>query len=180
MSTTVVPPLETGPLGRGTDDVVPTGDTRSRLERLREVALRPRTLVALAVTIIVGYLAIVPLAYLLWTTFTDADGFSLGGFARAYGDARIGELVGNSLLFAFGSAALSLAVGTALAYFNVRTDVPFKALFFAASIIPLIIPGILYTIAWIFLASPTIGLLNSLLEPVLRRRGPSTSSPSGG
>lgn len=141
------------------------------LARWREVLLRPRTLVAAAITVVVGYLALIPLVYLLWTTFSDAQGFSLGGFARAYGDARIGELVGNSLWFAAGAALLSLAVGTALAYFNVRTDVPFKALFFAASIIPLIIPGILYTIAWIFLASPTIGLLNSLLEPVF---GPGT------
>ncbi|MHA6622842.1 ABC transporter permease [Pseudonocardia sp. DLS-67] len=141
------------------------------LARWREVLLRPRTLVAAAITVVVGYLALVPLVYLLWTTFSDAQGFSLGGFARAYGDARIGELVGNSLWFAAGAALLSLTVGTALAYFNVRTDVPFKALFFAASIIPLIIPGILYTIAWIFLASPTIGLLNSLLEPIF---GPGT------
>ncbi len=139
--------------------------------RWREVLLRPRTLVAVATTVVVGYLALIPLVYLLWTTFSDAEGFSLGGFARAYGDARIGELVGNSLWFAAGSALLSLTVGTALAYFNVRTDVPFKALFFAASIIPLIIPGILYTIAWIFLASPTIGLLNSLIEPLV---GPGT------
>src|SRR3712207_5507103 len=136
------------------------------LARWREVLLRPRTLVAAATTVVVGYLALIPLVYLLWTTFSDAQGFSVGGFARAYGDARIGELVGNSLWFAAGSALLSLAVGTALAYFNVRTDVPFKALFFAASIIPLIIPGILYTIAWIFLASPQIGLLNSFFDAV--------------
>jgi iron(III) transport system permease protein len=149
----------------------PAGRGGVTLARWRDTLLRPRTLVAVAVTVVVGYLALVPLGYLLLTTFTDADGFSVGGFARAYGDPRIGELIGNSLWFAVGSALLSLAVGTALAYFNVRTDVPFKALFFAASIIPLIIPGILYTIAWIFLASPTIGLLNSLLEPVF---GPGT------
>ena len=40
-------------------------------------------------------------------------------------------------------------------------------MFFAASIIPLIIPGILYTVSWIFLASPDIGLLNFVLEPIL-------------
>jgi iron(III) transport system permease protein len=169
MATTVVPPVE-GTAVTGTPAVrPPTG--RSRAARFREVLFRPRTLVALVVTVIVGYLALVPLGYLLWTTVTDENGFSLGGFARAYGNARIGSLVGNSLWFAAGSAALSLAVGTGLAYFNVRTDVPFKGLFFAASIIPLIIPGILYTIAWIFLASPEIGLINSLLEPVF---GPGT------
>ena len=50
-----------------------------------------------------------------------------------------------------------------------RTDVPFKALFFAASIIPLVIPGILYTIAWILLGSPDIGLINHYLEPIFGR-----------
>ncbi|HEY0453234.1 iron ABC transporter permease [Actinophytocola sp.] len=126
----------------------------------------PKLLITAAVVVIIGYLAIVPLYYLIWGTFFDANGFTFGGFATAYGDERIGSLIGNSLLFAIGAAVLSLVVGTSLAYLQVRTDVPFKALFFAASIIPLIIPGILYTIAWIFLASPDIGLLNKVLEPI--------------
>lgn len=126
----------------------------------------PKLIIIAAVVSAIGYLALVPLYYLLWGTFFDASGFTLSGFSTAYGDERIGALVGNSLWFAIGSALLSLCVGTALAYLNVRTDVPFKALFFAASIVPLIIPGILYTISWIFLASPDIGLINKALEPV--------------
>src|SRR5687767_7539923 len=166
MATTVVPPVETGPAGSRTPETGPVRTNRTWTARTKEVLLRPRTLVAIAITVVVGYLALVPLVYLLWGTVTDEDGFSLGGFSRAYGSDRIGELVGNSLWFAVGAALLSLVVGTALAYFNVRTDVPFKGLFFAASIIPLIIPGILYTIAWIFLASPEIGMINSFLEPI--------------
>lgn len=126
----------------------------------------PKLLVLGAVALAVGYLALVPLVYLMWGTFFDAAGFTVGGFQRAYSNNRIGELFGNSLAFAVGAAVLSLSVGTTLAYLNVRTAVPFKALFFAASIVPLIIPGILYTISWIFLASPQIGLLNAALEPV--------------
>lgn len=172
MATTVVPPETSGSTDAGSSAVRPAVPRRSRWERVREEVLRPRTLVAIAVTVVVGYLALVPLGYLLWTTFTDENGLSLGGFSRAYGgDSRIASLVGNSVWFAVGAAVLSLAVGTALAYFNVRTDVPFKGLFFAASIIPLIIPGILYTIAWIFLASPEIGLINNALEPIF---GPGT------
>ena len=126
----------------------------------------PKLLIIGVVAVSIGYLAVVPLFYLFWGTFFDAQGISFSGFARAYGNDRIFELIGNSLWFAVGSAVLSLAVGTSLAYLNVRTDVPFKALFFAASIIPLIIPGILYTIAWILLASPDIGLLNTFIAPV--------------
>jgi len=171
MVTTVVPPVEPGRPG---GSALPRGRRprgRSTLDALRQAAMRPRNLLATATFVVVGYLALVPLLYLLWGAFSDENGFSLGGFARAYGDPRIGSLVGNSLLFAVGSAALSLVIGTLLAYFNVRTDVPFRGLFFAASIIPLIIPGILYTIAWIFLTSPQIGLINKVLEPVF---GPGT------
>jgi iron(III) transport system permease protein len=131
--------------------------------------LRVQTLVVLAVVVVVGYLAVVPLYYLLWGTFFDAQGFTLDAFGRAFTAAGIGQMVVNSLLFSVGAAAVSLVTGTVLAYLNVRTDVPFKALFFAASMIPLIIPGILYTVAWILLASPDIGLLNAALRPVVGR-----------
>jgi iron(III) transport system permease protein len=137
------------------------------LARRRRWRPTPKLIIILGVAVGIGYLALVPLYYLLWGTFFDDRGLTFGGFARAYGDSEIGSLIANSLWFAIGAAVLALVVGTTLAYLNVRTDVPFKALFFAASIIPLIIPGILYTIAWIFLASPEIGLLNKALEPVL-------------
>ncbi|MCE7006993.1 iron ABC transporter permease [Kibdelosporangium philippinense] len=150
---------------------VTTDDQPAPIPRRRRWWPSPKLLITLAVVAAIGYLAIVPLYYLIWGTFFDANGFTLGGFATAYGDDRIGSLIGNSLWFAIGSAVLSLLVGTSLAYLQVRTDVPFKALFFAASIIPLIIPGILYTISWIFLASPDIGLINKMLEPIF---GPGT------
>ncbi len=141
------------------DPAEPTDATAPAVPR-RRLPLSPKLFIVAGVAAAIGYLALVPLVYLLWGTFFDATGFDLGGFERAYGNGRIGELFGNSLAFAGGAALLSITVGTTLAYLNVRTAVPFKALFFAASIVPLIVPGILYTVSWIFLASPQIGLLN--------------------
>jgi iron(III) transport system permease protein len=135
---------------------------------LRRFVPTPKILILGLVTLLVAYLAIVPLWYLVQGTLFDANTgeFTLGGFARAYTDENAAAMMGNSIWFAIGSAVLSLVVGTGLAFLNVRTDVPFKGVFFAASIIPLVIPGILYTIAWIFLASPDIGLINVFLRPV--------------
>ena len=90
--------------------------------------------------------------------------FTLGNYAEAYGSADTWILFGNSLKFATGAAALSFAIGTLLAWMNERTNTPFKALFFALSIIPLIIPGILFTVAWILLGSPKIGIINLALQ----------------
>ena len=47
---------------------------------------------------------------------------------------------------------------------NERTNTPFKRLFFALSIIPLVIPCILFTVSWILLASPKIGIINLALQ----------------
>jgi iron(III) transport system permease protein len=135
---------------------------------LRRVA-QPRTLVIGLVVLIIAYLAVAPLFYLLHDTFVGTSGVNLGVFSRAYGgNTQAGEMIANSLVFAFGSTLLSLALGTMLAYVQVRTDAPFKGLFFAASLVPLIIPGILYSIAWVFLADAKIGLINTLIfKPVL-------------
>jgi iron(III) transport system permease protein len=146
-----------------------TDFTPPAFARWRRFLPTPKVLILGVVALVIAYLAIVPLYYLFWGTFFDASGLTFAGFERAYGNNQIWSLVGNSLWFAAGSATVSLVIGTALAYLNVRTDVPFKALFFAASIIPLVIPGILYTIAWILLGSPDIGLINHYLEPVFGR-----------
>lgn len=119
---------------------------------------------------IVAYVALVPLVYLIWGTFFDASGPTLRFFEEAYSEVGLGEMIGNSLAFSLGATILALVLGTTLAFLNVRADVPFKVLFFTAALVPLIIPGILHTISWIFLASPRIGLINTALEPILGPR----------
>jgi iron(III) transport system permease protein len=136
-------------------------------DRLRRV-VSVRNVILAVVVAVIAYLAIVPLGFLLWQTFTAKDGaFTLSTFRSAYSAVGLGTMTVNSLVFAFGSSALAIALGTTLAYLIVRTDVPFKPLMLAMSMVPLIIPGILYTISWIFLASPQIGILNQhLIQPL--------------
>jgi iron(III) transport system permease protein len=129
---------------------------------------RAQTLIILAVVVAVAYLAIVPLGYLLWGTFFDEQGFTLRFFGEAYARFPLSELMMNSFTFAIGSTTISVVIGTTLAYLHARTDVPFKRLIFVASLVPLIIPGILHTVAWILLFSPEIGVLNAWLEPFFR------------
>jgi iron(III) transport system permease protein len=118
------------------------------------------------------YLGVVPLAFLLWQSFftpqtaAKAAVFTFGNYVEAYGSADTWLLFGNSLRFATGAAALSFTIGTLLAWMNERTNTPFKGLFFALSVIPLIIPGILFTVAWILLGSPKIGIINLVLQGI--------------
>jgi len=137
-----------------------------RTDALRRL-LSARNVVVLGVAAVVFYIAVVPLGFLLWQTFVRDGHFTLERFREAYSSIGLTEMAMNSIVFAVGSAALAISLGTLLAYLIVRTDVPFKPLMFAASLVPLIIPGILHTIAWIFLASPQIGILNlHVIQPL--------------
>jgi iron(III) transport system permease protein len=126
-------------------------------------------LIGIPVALVV-WLALVPLVFLLWQSFltpqtaTAPAQFTLENFRTAYLSADNARLFLNSLQFATGAAVLALVVGTALAWMNERTNTPFKTLFFALAIIPLVIPGILFTVSWIMLASPKIGLINLALQ----------------
>jgi len=130
----------------------------SRLRRL----LSGRNLIVALVAGVIAYLAAVPLGFLLWQTFVKDGELDLGAFRTAYTEVGLGRMVVNSLVFAIGSSALAIVLGTVLAYLIVRTDVPGKPLMFAASLVPLIIPGVLHTIAWsYFILSPQIGIGNT-------------------
>lgn len=120
------------------------------------------------VILVVAWLTLIPLGFLLWQSFhttasiREPAAFTLENYVTAFESAESLVLMRNSLQFAFLTAAFALAVGTFFAWVNERTNTPFKSLFFAMSIIPLIIPGILFTVSWIMLASPQIGILNRL------------------
>jgi iron(III) transport system permease protein len=120
--------------------------------------------------LVVAYLALMPLGFLLWQSFFTPETaskpaeFTLENYVNAYSSVETLRLFFSSVTFAAGTSVFAFLVGTALAWMNERTNTPLKSLFFALSIIPLIIPGILFTVAWILLASPKIGILNLLLQ----------------
>jgi len=127
------------------------------------------TPIAIAVIVAsVAWLALVPLVFMLWQsllspqTATAAARFTLDNYRAAYAGTL--RLFATSLQFALGSALLAFVSGALLAWINERTDTPFKRLFFALALVPLIIPGILFTVSWIFLGSPKIGIINLALQ----------------
>jgi iron(III) transport system permease protein len=115
------------------------------------------------------YIAVIPLGFLLWQSFftpqtaTKAAVFTLDNYITAYTSSETARLFWNSVRYAVGVAFFSFFVGTGLAWINERTNTPLKGLFYALSLIPLVIPGILFTVAWILLGSPKIGIINLVL-----------------
>lgn len=118
-------------------------------------------------SLVLAYLAVVPVATMLYASFhtgflTDASRWSVENYAHALSDPGFYRLLGSSLVYGAGVALLALAAGFGLAFLYVRTDAPFRRLGVTTALVPLILPGILNTVAWLFLASPRIGILNAM------------------
>ncbi|MDQ5820932.1 MAG: iron ABC transporter permease, partial [Actinomycetota bacterium] len=129
----------------------------------QSIRIRPEATVVAGVAVLVGALTILPLGYLVWRAFSVDGRATLVNFESAYGADRLGSMAWSSLWFSVGSTVLAVGLGAALAYVVVRTDVPGRKVLFVAGLAPLALPGVLYTIAWIFLAAPRSGILNAAL-----------------
>jgi iron(III) transport system permease protein len=136
--------------------------------RVRQVFTRGRIgqlLVVGIALIVIAWLALVPLARLLHGTFVEDGSFTFDAFSRAYASFPLEALIRNSLVFSIGATLVAVVIGTALAYITERTDTPMRSLIFVAALAPFIFPGILYNIAWVFIGSPRLGLINTIFSP---------------
>ena len=124
------------------------------------------------------FIAVIPLVFLLWQSFRTPQTaavpsvWTLQNYVAAYGTAETFRLFWTLIRFALGASLFAFVVGTGLAWMNERTNTPFKTIFFALSLIPLVIPSILFTVAWILLASPQIGIVNQLVQAWFGLEGP--------
>lgn len=140
--------------------------------------LTGQTLVLAVTGGIVAYLTLFPLIFLVYGSFFTptvggvAGVFTLDNFIKAYTDPSTLPILVNSIVFSAGTMVVAFIIGTGLAWVTERTNTPLRSLFFAMSLIPLIIPGILFTVSWIFLLSPRIGLINVWLKDLLGLAGP--------
>ena len=137
----------------------------------------------LALALIVGilvYQVVIPLLMVVWTSLKVVRpgepgffelSFSLANYARAFGSGDFWHATWNTLYFALASTAVSFGFGTFLAWVVHRTNTPLARLIGVITLGRIIIPGILITVSWILLASPSIGVLNHVLEGITGSKG---------
>src|ERR1041384_1412911 len=123
----------------------------------------------LAGSAIAGAAIITPVLVVLWRSFTTGRlGFNVGlhltNYLRVFGDKDIMAMLGNSVVYAGGSALLGTGVGALLAWIVARTNTPGKTLVELLPLYPILMPPIMKNIAWILLLAPRSGILNGMMQ----------------
>jgi iron(III) transport system permease protein len=117
--------------------------------------------------VIVGLLTISPVLMLVVGSFSEGFGtfgnFTVDKYVKAYTDPELIVVLWNTLIFTLGSAAVATLLALFLSYTNTRTNIPFKFFFGIISIVPMMIPHILFAVSWVLLLNPSNGILNRLL-----------------
>lgn len=138
----------------------------------RRITLDGGRLALSLIILILVYQVVIPLFMIIWASlkierpgeagFFDLS-FSLANYVRAFSSGDFWRATWNTLYFALTSTLISFSLGTFLAWLVHRTNTPLARLIGIITLGRIIIPGILITVAWIFMASPSIGILNSML-----------------
>lgn len=129
-----------------------------------------RSTLTWSLIIIVGLLTLCPVVMLLVGSFsqglTGLGTFTLGKYVAAYTDPALLGVTINTLVFVLGSSILATGLALFLAYLNTRTDIPCKPVFKVLSIVPMMIPHLLFSVSWALLLNPSNGLINVMLQNI--------------
>ena len=119
---------------------------------------------------IVGFLTVCPVIMLVFGSLSEgltATGeFTLAKYITAYSDPAILEVIWNTVVFVVGASITATVLALFLAYLNIRTNIPCKFIFGIISIIPMMIPHILFSVSWVLLLNPSNGILNLVLKEI--------------
>jgi iron(III) transport system permease protein len=124
-----------------------------------------RFLLLVGVAAVVIYLTLIPILMIIYGSFRDGPpgasaAFTLKNYVQAFSNPQLYRAFSNSLIFALGGGSVAFAIGGFLAWLTERTNMPGKALVYAAVFVEIMIPGVLESIALVLLFSPKIGLVN--------------------
>src|SRR5690606_20074564 len=112
-----------------------------------------------------------PVLMLLLGSFSQGltafGSFTTAKYVAAYTDPFLLEVTFNTVVFVLGSSLFSTALAVFLAYLNTRTNMPMKGVFTVLSIVPMMIPHLLFSVSWALLLNPSNGLINMFLQDTL-------------
>jgi len=135
----------------------------TRQSRLPRPGLDRSLPVWLAAALVLLFLMALPLGWLVRVSVSqEGGGVTLAHYRAVLADPALRRALGNTLVLAFWVGLASIAVGAPLAWLTARTDLPGKGVLRALVLASFVTPPFLGAFAWVMLAGPNAGLLNTL------------------
>lgn len=122
--------------------------------------------------VILASLTLSPVVMLVMGSFSQGlntfGTFTLAKYISVYTDPAFFSVLGNTLVFVLFSALFSTVLALFLAYLNNRTNIPGKFMFKVISVVPMMIPHVLFAVSWALLLNPSNGILNLVLMNIFK------------
>lgn len=116
-----------------------------------------------AAALALAFLMALPLGWLTWVSVSsETGGATLSHYQAVFRDPALRRALWNTLVLAFWVGLASIAIGAPLAWLTARTDLPGKGALRALVMASFVTPPFLGAFAWVMLAGPNAGLLNTL------------------
>ena len=133
--------------------------------------LGPNLLFA-GVVLVLLWLILVPLGQLILNSFRAGhpalpSPFTLQNYLVGFANPLTYQMIWNTFFFAGFGTILTVSIAVLFAWLTERTDMPGRNMAWSLLLIPLAMPGFLFSIAWIFLLDSRVGLMNIWLRSLL-------------
>ncbi len=134
--------------------------------------VRKQTKLTYLLIVILALLTLSPVVMLVIGSFSKGlntfGDFTVAKYVSVYTDPGFYAVLGNTLVFVLFSALFSTVLALFLAYLNNRTNIPGKFMFRVISVVPMMIPHVLFAVSWALLLNPSNGILNLLVMNIFR------------
>jgi iron(III) transport system permease protein len=118
-------------------------------------------------------LILLPMGWLAYISVTTPrGGFTFAHYARVLGDPPLQKALWNTVVLAFWSGLVALAIGAPMAWLSARTDLPGRRIIQSLIMASFVTPPFLGAFAWVMLAGPNAGYLNRLYRDLTGTEGP--------
>ncbi|MBN2239149.1 MAG: iron ABC transporter permease [Dehalococcoidales bacterium] len=101
--------------------------------------------------VLLGIFVLYPTVSVLQKSFMVDGELNFGNYIDVFTKPHLYTTIGSSALVALGAALLSTLLGLIIAIVVFKTTAPLRKLFAVSAVLPIIIPGFVTTIAYIFL-----------------------------
>ncbi len=128
-------------------------------------------IIALLLWVVAAPIIMLIMSSLREGNFITPGAFTLGNYRTVYLSPMTYPALLNTLIYAAAVSFISLVMATIFAWLVERTDMPGSDWAWTMMLLPLAMPGILRSMAWILLLSPRSGIINVYLRDFLNLFG---------